>query len=488
VSSVNALFATTGGLVLALVVAWNVGAQPFPSPPAPGPCVAARVAQADSLLAEKIAAVDRMIEAGQPGAWTALADLAQYSCAVTGDRLPADAAFRRCIRDCADERDVYFAHIFYAQTLERFDDVLGAENQYLQALQSREKPQDAYTAYMGYAAMLERHGRTRDALDVLNRFAGDWSYRSPPLQLKLSLMRALGMDTRAEEDAAKERSDADLVRTRLDSPPLSAIPVERNPLAQGAFGRTIEVVAEVWIEPAAEAGAPGPGRLVYRRASMPDPNAFARRVVLEPGQRFVAVADLSAAGCRVQVGDARYDLEECPWRTGRADANLFRVVDERTPLAPPVDLRPRPPVQDGEPRSGPASLSTVWQSMYRSFEEFERRGSSAYAESVLEQSAGLTPAEAAQVRGAGGGVRAPARAHRCRCASPDRGAVRASAYGRAFGRRFVAAARDRPLSAPRRQDATTGAYRGGLHFTHRVAEGGVARCTPRRPASHDRRG
>jgi hypothetical protein len=389
------------GAVVALVPVLDAAAQPFPSPPAPAPCVAPRTAtEADSALAEKIAAADRVIEAGRPGVWTALADLAQYSCAVTGDRLPADAAFRRCIRDCADERDVYFAHIFYAQTLEQFDDLLGAENQYLQALQSREKPQDAYTAYMGYATMLERHGRTRDALDVLNRFAGDWSYRSPPLQLKLSLMRALGMDTRAEEDAAKERSDADLVRTRLDSPPLSAIPVERNPLAQGAFGRTIEVAAEVWIEPAAEAGV-GPGRLVYRRASMPDPSAFARRVVLEPGQYFVVVADLGDSGCRVLVDRARYDVEDCPWRTGRVDANLFRVVDERTPLAPPVDLRPKPPVEEGAPESGPTPLATVWESMYRSFEELERRGSSAYAESVLEQSASLTPAEAAQVRAAG---------------------------------------------------------------------------------------
>jgi hypothetical protein len=39
--------------------------------------------------------------------------------------------------------------------------------------------------------------------------------------------------------------------------------------------------------------------------------------------------------------------------------------------------------------------------MYRSFTEFERRGELAYAESVLEQNAGLTPAEAAQVRVAG---------------------------------------------------------------------------------------
>jgi hypothetical protein len=386
------------GVSLALVTLLDAAAQPFPSAPAPAPCVApTRAAQADARLAEKIAAADRMIEAGRPGAWTALADLAQYACAVTGDRLAVDAAFRRCIRDCADERDVYFAHIFYAQTLERFDDLLGAENQFLQALQSREEPQDAYTAYMGYATMLERHGRARDALDVLNRFAGDWSYRSPPMQLELSLMRQLGMDTRAEEEAAKQRSDADLVRTRLDSPPMSAIPVERNPLAQAAFGRTIEVVGNVSIEPAAEAGAPGPGRLVYRRASMPDPSGFAKTVALVPGQRFVAVADLGASGCRVAVGDARYDLEDCPWRSGRSDANLFRVVDERTPLAPPVDLRPTSPVAEGTPQSRPAPLPTVWQSMYRSFEEHERRGSLAFAESLLEQSADLTPAEAAQV-------------------------------------------------------------------------------------------
>ena len=388
-------------LALAASLIFDADAQPFQPPVEPTPCVARRVTPADSLLAEKIAAADRSIEAGKPGAWTALADLAQYSCAITGDRLPADAAFRRCIRDCADDRDIYFARIFYAQTLERFGDLLGTENQYLQALQSRENPHDAYTAYMGYATMLERHGRTRDALDVLNRFAGDWSYRSPPLQLKLSLMRALGMDTLAEEDAAKRRSDSDLVRTRLDSPPLSAIPVERNPLAQAAFGRTIEVVGNAWIEPAAEA-KPGPGRLVYRRASGPDPVAFARSIALEPGQRFVAVADLGASGCRVGVGDTRYDLEDCPWRSGRADASLFRVVDERTPLPPAVSFRPTPPLPVGAtPQSEPAPLWSVWAQMYRSIAEFEQRGSLAYAEGVLEQGAGLTATEATQVRAAG---------------------------------------------------------------------------------------
>jgi hypothetical protein len=103
----------------------------------------------------------------------------------------------------------------------------------------------------------------------------------------------------------------------------------------------------------------------------------------------------------VLVDRARYDVEDCPWRTGRVDANLFRVVEERAPLAPPVDLRPRPPVEEGAPESVAAPLATAWESMYRSFEEFERRGSSAYAESVLEQSAGLAPAGAAQVRAAG---------------------------------------------------------------------------------------
>jgi hypothetical protein len=191
--------------------------------------------------------------------------------------------------------------------------------------------------------MLERHRRTRDALDILNRFAGDWSYRSPPLQLKLSLMRKLGMDTRAEEAAARLRSDTDLARTRLDAPPMSAIPVESNPLAQLAFGRTIEVLGDAWIEPAA-GGTPGSGRLYYRRASMPDPSAFAHTVAFASGQRFVVVADLGTAGCRIAVGEARYDVEECPWRSGRADASLFRVVDERTPLDPPLRVRVRSPL------------------------------------------------------------------------------------------------------------------------------------------------
>jgi hypothetical protein len=391
-------------LTLAAGLEPDAAAQPFVGPPPPA-CVASnKGTRADSLLADKIAAADRSIEAGKPGAWTALADLAQYVCAVTGDRLPADAAFRRCIRQCANERDVYFAHWFYAQMLEGFRDVLGAESEYLAALRSSGDPENAYTAFMSYAAMLQRQGRTRDALDVLNRFAGDRSYRSPTTQLKLSLMRELGMDTRAEEEAAQRRPDTDLARTRADLPPMSAIPVERNPLAQAPFGRTIEVVGNAWIAPAQEdgAGAPQPGHLRYHRASMPDPRTFARSVALKPGQRFLVVADLGASGCRVAVGEARYDLEECPWRTGRADVNLFRVVEERTPVPPPFVVRPIPPLPVGpSPQSEPAPLWSAWESMYRSFAEFERRGEPAYAESVLEQNAGLTPAEAAQVRAAG---------------------------------------------------------------------------------------
>jgi len=340
----NRFLLLSAAVVLAAGQDLGTLAQPIMAGPPPPMCVApTNTPRASPVLAEKIAAADRSIDAGRPGTWTALADLAQYACAITGDRLPVDAAFRRCFNDCADEREVYFARFFYAQVLEGFGDLLGAENQYLAAVQSRDDPQSAYLAYMSYAAMLDRHGRTRDALDALNRFAGDWSYRAPPTHLKLSLMRSLGMDTRAEEEAAQRRPDTDLARTRADMPPMSAIPIERNPLARAAYGRTIEVQGNAWIEPAAEAGAPAPGRLLYHRASMPDPRTLARSVALEPGQRFVVVADLGEAGCRVAVGGARYDIEECPWRTGRADASLFRVVEEKTEIPPPFVLQPRPP-------------------------------------------------------------------------------------------------------------------------------------------------
>ena len=163
-------------LLLAAGRCFDAAAQPFPPLPAPMACVARNsAASADPRLAEKVAAAERAVASTAAGAWPALADLAQFACSVTGDRLPVDAAFRRCIRDCAEERDRYFARLIYAQTLERFDDVLGAENQYLQALLSRDDPQNAYQAYMLYATMLERLERARDALDVLNRFAGDWS-------------------------------------------------------------------------------------------------------------------------------------------------------------------------------------------------------------------------------------------------------------------------------------------------------------------------
>jgi hypothetical protein len=221
------------------------------------------------------------------------------------------------------------------------------------------------------------------------------------MQLKLSLMRELGMDTLAEEEAAKRRSNADLVLMRLDAPPLSAIPVERNPLAQSAFGRTIEVVGNASIEPAEDGGAAAPGRLFYRRAGTPDPPAFARRVALTPGQRLLVVAEFGTSGCRVAVGDARYDVEECPWRSGRADAALFRVLEERTPVPARVRVQPTPPLPVGAPQSKPAPLWSAWEHMYRSFDAFEQRGSPAYAASILEQAAGLAPAESAQVRAAG---------------------------------------------------------------------------------------
>ena len=379
-------------------------AQPFFTPPAPACVAPTKATQADSLLADKIAAADRSIEAGKPGAWTALADLAQYACAIVGDRLPADAAFRRCIRQCADERDVYFAHV-----------ILRADARSVRRCARRGEPVPPSASIEGQAPRrvhgvhgLREHARaTRPNARRARRaepFCGEWSYRSPTMQLKLSLMRKLGMDTQAEEEAAKQRPDTDLARMRADAPPMSAIPVERNPLAQAAFGRTIEVVGNAWIEPAAEAGAPQPGHLLYRRASMPDPRTFARSVALAPGQRFVVVVDLGTSGCRVAVDDARYDLEECPWRTGRADADLFRVVEERTPLAPPVVVRPRPPIPVGpSPQSEPAPLWAVWEEMYSAFAAFERRGEPAYSASVLEQNAGLTPAEAAQVRAAGAG-------------------------------------------------------------------------------------
>jgi hypothetical protein len=60
----------------------------------------------------------------------------------------------------------------------------------------------------------------------------------------------------------------------------------------------------------------------------------------------VSVADLGGAGCRVLMEGARYDLEDCPWRSGRSDAYLFRIVDERTPLEAPLTIRPRSPVAE----------------------------------------------------------------------------------------------------------------------------------------------
>ncbi len=67
-----------------------------------------------------------------------------------------------------------------------------------------------------------------------------------------------------------------------------------------------------------------------------------------------------------------------------------------------MTFRPTPPLPVGATaQSEPAPLWVVWAREYRSIAEFEQRGSLAYAEGVLEQSAGLTAAEATEVRAAG---------------------------------------------------------------------------------------
>jgi tetratricopeptide (TPR) repeat protein len=322
--------------------------QTFPQP-TPTACAApsAQVG-ADDRLATKIEAVERHIGDREPIAWPKLADLAQYACAI-GDRGAVDNAFLRCFRDCVDEHDVYLAHVYYAATLERFGDLLGAENQYLDAITAEPDPSEALSAYSGYAGLLERSGRPREALDLLNRLPAGSGAATNAWPLKLALMRELGMDLRG---VAPPTGSPRV--TRID-PPLSAIPVEDNPLAQSAFATAIEVTADVWIEPKAGVSVEQPGHLYYHRASTPDPAAFERRLLLTRGEQFLVVADLGSEGCRVLVGDARYDIETCPWRGAAATTEtLFRVVGERVPAPPPFRAIVRSPFEPGGAGTAPA--------------------------------------------------------------------------------------------------------------------------------------
>jgi hypothetical protein len=98
--------------------------------------------------------------------------------------------------------------------------------------------------------------------------------------------------------------------------PLSAIPVEDNPLAQRPFAKRISVSADVTLEPRARATGVEPAHLYYLRVMMPDLTTREAKTLIARGETFDDVVDLGATGCRILWHGSRYDVEDCPWRAG----------------------------------------------------------------------------------------------------------------------------------------------------------------------------
>src|SRR5262249_10840308 len=122
---------------------------------------------ADINVDDLAAAAERAIDTQQRNVWPALGRLSMGACAI-GSGATVDRVFAHCFTACMDETDRYVAEIEYAAVLERFGDGVGSELHYQRAIALKAEPEDALTAYTNYAAFLDRVGRPRDALELLN--------------------------------------------------------------------------------------------------------------------------------------------------------------------------------------------------------------------------------------------------------------------------------------------------------------------------------
>lgn len=405
VASTAALIA----LALAVALPFEARAQAFGMPVQR--CGAAMNPRtADINVDEIAAAAEHAIDTQPRNVWPALGRLSMAACAI-GSREAVDRVFARCFTACVDDTDRYVAEIEYATVLERFGDALGAELHFQRAIALRAEPDDALTAYTNYAAFLDRSGRPRDALELLARFPLDsraavWVY---PLQV--GLMYKLGMGDSPEMKAlvrAHFGPDGAGGPMRFGRPPidvpLSAIPVEDNPLAQRPFAKRISVSADVTLEPRVRATGVEPGHLYYLRVMMPDLTKREAKTLIARGETFDDVVDLGATGCRILWRGSRYDVEDCPWRAGSARASeartLYAIVDDRVRTQSPLaNFVPRPPVPLGDtPASEPAPEWEVWKALYDDLHAQDAR--LAFATSLLGR-AGLDTRDAEAVRGAG---------------------------------------------------------------------------------------
>jgi hypothetical protein len=385
---------------LAIALPFEARAQPFGmpvqrcgSPRDPG--------LVDPNVGELAAAAERAIDTQQRNVWPALGKLSAGACAM-GARDVVDRVFAHCFTACVDDVDRYVAEIDYAATLERFGDALGAELHFQRAIALKAEPESALTAYTNYAAFLDRSGRPRDALELLNRIPPDSTGARSMFPLKLMLMQKLGMQN-SPEMAALTHTPPPFGRPPIDVP-MSAIPAEDNPLAQRPFAKRIAVSADVTIEPRARATGVQPGHLYYHRAAMPDPSTFEATTRVPRGETFDDIVDLGATGCRILWHGARYDVDDCPWRAGSARAQeaptLYAIVDDKVRTQSAILFQPTPPLPLGDtPASVPAPEWMVWSDLYSNL--VRAQGVPASLAAALLERAGLDPGDAAAVRGVG---------------------------------------------------------------------------------------
>jgi hypothetical protein len=394
---------------LAVGVQFEAHAQAFGMPVQPcGTAINPRTA--DINVDDLAAAAERAIDTQQRNVWPALGRLSMGACAI-GSRDAVDRVFAHCLTACVDATDRYVAEIEYAAVLERFGDALGSDLHYQRAIAMKAEPEDALTAYTNYAAFLDRVGRPRDALELLNRIAPDSRAAVSVYPLQIGLLLKLGMGDSPEMKAlvrAHIGPDGAGGPMRFGRPPIdvpmSAIPVEDNPLAQRPFAKRISVSADVTLEPRSRAAGVEPAHLYYRSVMMRDLTQREAKTLVPRGETFDDIADLGATGCRILWHDARYDVEDCPWRAGSARASeartIYTIVDDKVRTQSPLaGIVPRSPLPVGDtPASEPAPEWEAWKALYDGLDAQDVRLT--VATHQLER-AGLDGSDAAAVRGAG---------------------------------------------------------------------------------------
>jgi hypothetical protein len=345
----SALPSCVASLAIAALSSSLAHGQPYPfSRPAACGNRDSVTEEATRELAAQVSAAQRIMDAKRVGVLGALRDFADHACAA-GDRVALDTVYLRCFRECVDSGELHAAHLDYAGVLERFGDLANAELSYQQALALRPEP-DEIAAYNTYALFLDRNARPRDALDLLNRIPDETlRLHFSTFSLKLWVMKELGLDTGAA-DAELRRATTGLIGMRVGSPAPGAPPSAAPPplvsqqdaisLARSLAGQSepiasIEVLMDVFIEPAMGGLTSERGHLYYYRVASRVPSETPPRARVPAGQRLAMLAYLGSGRCRIAFEGRVFDVSSCPWLPGSTDRDddIFRIVAEEPPSA-----------------------------------------------------------------------------------------------------------------------------------------------------------